>query len=349
MDIRLKPLKDQVIVLTGASSGIGLVTARMAAQRGARLMLTARNETALLQLTQELNGSESVAGVAAFVAGDIAEEDVVRRVGSQAIGLFGRIDTWINCAGVSIYGPALDVSLEDQRRLFETNFWGVVLGSRIAVGHLRKTGGALINIGSTLSDRAIPLQGIYCASKHAVKAYTDSLRMELEHEGLPISVTLIKPGSIDTPYAEHAKNYLPNEPENPLPAYAPEVVAETILYCAEHPVRDVFAGGGGKILSMLGHWVPRLADRMMEGAMFDLQQSDRADHDRNNNGLYGPARGLQERGGRALHVAETSLYTQASLSPMVTAAVMAVAGASLVLLFRRGASAGRHPVRRSNA
>lgn len=118
MDIRLKPLKDQVIVLTGASSGIGLVTAWTAAQRGARLMLTARNETALLQLTQDLNGSESVAGVAAFVAGDIAEEDVVRRVGSQAIGRFRQIDTWINCAGVSIYGPVLDVSLEDQRRLF---------------------------------------------------------------------------------------------------------------------------------------------------------------------------------------------------------------------------------------
>ncbi len=118
MDIRLKPLKDQVIVLTGASNGIGLVTARMAAQRGARLMLTSRNETALLQLTQELNGSESVAGVAAFVAGDIAEEDVVRGVGSQAIARFGRIDTWINCAGVSIYEPVLDVSLEDQLRLF---------------------------------------------------------------------------------------------------------------------------------------------------------------------------------------------------------------------------------------
>src|SRR6188768_123670 len=212
MNIRFKPLKEQVIVITGASSGIGLVTARMAAQRGARVMLTARNEAALRQLTeeingQEINGSESNGGVADFVAGDIAEEAIVRRVGDQAIDRFGGIDTWINCAGVSIYGPVLDVSLEDQRRLFETNFGGVVIGSRIAVGHLRKKGGALINIGSTLSDRAVPLQGIYCASKHAVKAYTDSLRMGLEHDGVPISVTLIKPGAIDTPYAEHAKNY----------------------------------------------------------------------------------------------------------------------------------------------
>lgn len=350
MNIRLKPLKDQVLVLTGASSGIGLVTARMAAQRGARVMLTARNETALRQLTeeingQEINGSEPNGGVAGFVAGDVADEAVVRLVAKQAIDRFGRIDTWINCAGVSIYGPVLDVSLEDQRRLFETNFWGVVIGSRIAVEHLRKKGGALINVGSTLSDRAIPLQGIYCASKHAVKAYTDSLRMELEHDGLPISVTLVKPGAIDTPYAEHAKNYLPNEPKNPPPAYAPEVVAEAILHCAEYPVRDVFAGGGGKMMSMLGHWAPRLTDKIMEHSMFDLQQSDQADHARQDNGLYRSATGLQERGGRHPYVAESSLYTQASLHPMVTAAVTAVAGAVLVSLFRRGGSNGHSRAR----
>ena len=350
MNIRFKPLKEQVIVITGASSGIGLVTARMAAQRGARVMLTARNEAALRQLTeeingQEINGSESNGGVADFVAGDIAEEAIVRRVGDQAIDRFGGIDTWINCAGVSIYGPVLDVSLEDQRRLFETNFGGVVIGSRIAVGHLRKKGGALINIGSTLSDRAVPLQGIYCASKLAVKAYTDSLRMELEHDGVPISVTLIKPGAIDTPYAEHAKNYLPNEPKNPPPAYAPEVVAEAILHCAEHPVRDVFAGGGGKMISMLGHWAPRLTDKMMERSMFALQQSNQADQDRHDNGLYSSARGLQERSGRAPYVAESSFYTQASLHPMMTAAVTAVAGAVLVSLFRRGGLNGQSLMR----
>ena len=198
------------------------------------------------------------------MAGDVADEPALRRVAAEAISRFGRIDTWVNCAGISIYGRLMDVSLEDQRRLFETNFWGVVNGSRIAVQHLQKEGGALINIGSTLSDRAVPLQGIYCASKHAVKAYTDALRMEVEHDGLPISVSLIKPGAIDTPYAEHAKNYLANEPTVPPPVYAPEVVAETILYCAEHPVRDVFAGGGGKMLSFLGNLAPRRTDKVME-------------------------------------------------------------------------------------
>ena len=340
MNVRLKPIKEQVIVVTGASSGIGLVTARMAAKRGARVMLTARNEKALQQLTQKINGESSMNYAAGFVAGDVADETVARRVAEEAISRFGRIDTWINCAGISIYGRVLDVSLEDQRRLFETNFWGVAIGSRIAVAHLRKNGGALINIGSILSDRAIPLQGIYCASKHAVKAYTDSLRMEVEHDGLPISVTLVKPGSVDTPYTEHAKNYLPNEPQNAPPTYAPEVVAETILYCAEHPVRDVFAGGGAKVVSMFGSLAPRLMDKIMENTMFTVQQSDQADQDRQDNGLYRPVRGLQERGGRALYVAESSLYTQASLHPVMTGAVAALAGAALISVFRRGSSNG---------
>lgn len=340
MQIRLKPLKDQVIVITGASSGIGLVTARMAAKRGARIVLTARNQDALRQLAQEIQGDESNGGVAAFVAGDVGDEAALRRVADDAIRRFGRIDTWVNCAGVSIYGRLVDVSLEDQRRLFETNFWGVVNGSRIAVEHLRKEGGALINIGSTLSDRAIPLQGIYAASKHAVKAYTDALRMEVEHDGLPISVTLIKPYSIDTPYAEHAKNYLPNEPVVPPPAYAPEVVAATILHCAEHPVRDVFAGGAGKVMSTLGRIAPRLTDKVMEST-FDIQQSDRPEEDRAKNSLYGPTPGLKERGGRAPYVAESSWYTQASLHPLMTGAVMAVAGLTLASMLRRRPSEGR--------
>lgn len=338
--MHLKPIKDQVIVITGASSGIGLVTARMAAKRGARVVLTARNQDALRQLAEEIKGNESNGGMATYVAGDVGDEAALRRAADEAVARFGRIDTWVNCAGVSIYGRLTDVSLDDQRRLFETNFWGVVNGSRIAVEHLRKEGGALINIGSTLSDRAIPLQGIYCASKHAVKAYTDALRMEIEHDGLPISVTLIKPYSIDTPYAEHAKNYLPNEPVFPPPAYAPEVVAETILHCAEHPVRDVFAGGAGKMMSAVGRMAPRLTDKVME-SMFDIQQSDRPEENRSNNSLYGPTTGLKERGGRAAYVSERSLYTQASLHPVMTGAVVAVAGLTLAALLRPRSSNGK--------
>ncbi|HET7909734.1 MAG TPA: SDR family oxidoreductase [Nitrospira sp.] len=330
---RLKPIKDQVMVITGASSGIGLVTARMAAKRGAKVVVTARNYEALEQVTDEINCDASSGGMAAFVAADVADESGLRRVAEEAVSRFGRIDTWVNGAGVSVYGRLMDLSIDDQRRVFETNVWGVVMGCRVAVPHLRN-GGALINIGSILSDRAIPLQGIYCASKHAVKAYTDCLRMELEHDRIPIAVTLIKPYSIDTPYAEHAKNYLATEPRFPLPVYAPEIVAETILHCAEHLKRDVYVGGGAKLVAMAATLAPRLTDRMME-VLFDMQLSDRPQEDRTSNSLYRPTTGLKERGGRAPYVSETSLYTQASLHPVLTGAALAATGLTLASWFFR--------------
>jgi short-subunit dehydrogenase len=253
MSVDLKKINEQTIVVTGASSGIGLVTARMAARRGARLVLAARSGDALRKLTDEIT---TEGGRAVYVVADVGKEDEVQRISDMAIERFGGFDTWVNNAGVSIYGNILDVTLEDMRRLLDTNFWGVVNGSRIAARHLRKYGGALINIGSTLSDRAMPVQGVYCASKHAVKGFTDALRMELEAEGAPVSVTLIKPAAIDTPYTHHARNYMENEPKNPPPIYAPEVVAEVILHSASHPQRDVFAGFGGKMMSASGNYAP---------------------------------------------------------------------------------------------
>src|SRR6185312_9586022 len=168
MNFRLKKLSDQVMVITGASSGIGLVTARLAAKRGVRLVLNARNEEALDRVVDEINND---GGEAIYVAGDVGNFDDVHKIAETAIRHFGGFDTWVNNAGVSIYGAVLDQSLEDHRRLFETNYWGVVHGSMVACAHLRNRGGALINIGSVLSDVAIPIQGTYCASKHAVKGY----------------------------------------------------------------------------------------------------------------------------------------------------------------------------------
>ena len=228
MDVKLKKLSEQVMVITGATSGIGLVTAREAARRGAKLVLAARSEGALGRLAGEINAA---GGEAVHAAADVGREEDVRRIAETALARFGRVDTWVNNAGVSIYGRIVDTPVEDMRRLFETNFWGVVYGSRVAAEILRQRGGALINVGSVLSDRAIPVQGVYSASKHAVKGFTDALRMELEEEGAPVSVTLIKPSTIDTPYTKHAKNLLEDkEPALPPPVYAPETVAEAILH-----------------------------------------------------------------------------------------------------------------------
>src|SRR5678815_607010 len=158
MNGRLKKLSDQVMVITGASSGIGLVTARMAAKRGARLILNARNEEALRTLCDEIRAN---GGEAYPVAADVGQFDEVKRLADEAIRRFGGFDTWVNNAGVSIYGPVLDQPLEDHRRLFETNYWGVVHGSMVPCEHLRKQGRTLINVGRVLSNVTIPPQGTY--------------------------------------------------------------------------------------------------------------------------------------------------------------------------------------------
>jgi short-subunit dehydrogenase len=294
----------------------------MAAARGAKLVLIARNEEALSKLTREINDAGGKAG---YVPADVANQNELENAAAEALKEYGGFDTWINDAGVSIYGKLEDVPHEDSRRLFETNFWGVVNGSIIAAKHLRANGGALINIGSTLSDRAIPIQGMYSASKHAVKGFTDALRMELEANGAPVSVTLIKPAAIDTPYKDHAKNYLGVRPENPPPVYSPDTVADTILYCAEHQVRDVFVGGGGKMLSAMGEYVPRLTDIIMENTMIDIQKTDELQGRSAKEGLYETSdSSLSERGGYGGHVAESSLYTKASLHPLAAGAAIAI-------------------------
>ncbi len=326
------------MIITGATSGIGLVTARMAAQRGARVVLAARNEQSLNDLAVEING---MGGQAIAVSADVGNEGDIKKIEAEALNKFGNFDTWVNNAGVSIYGKLLDVPIEDLRQLFETNFWGVVYGSLAAARNLKIYGGAIINIGSTLSDRAIPLQGMYCASKHAVKGFTDALRMELEADDAPVSVTLIKPSAIDTPYKEHARNYMNISPENPPPVYAPETVAEAILHCAEHPVRDVFVGAGGKALSVMGKYMPRLADKVMETTMMGQTMSDEPSGTGRLESLYESNDDrLKERGDYSGYVAESSIYTQASLRPALTAAAGAAAvavGAGLAYGFlKRG-------------
>jgi short-subunit dehydrogenase len=338
MAVKLKKLSDQAIVITGATSGIGLVTARMAASRGARVVLVARTEDSLKKLTEELKGK---GGSAEHVVTDVGDPDQVQRVAQVAQEAFGGFDTWVNNAAVSIYGKFEEVPIEDQRKLFDTNYWGLVHGSLVAAQHLKTRGGAIINVGSVLSDRAVPIQGAYCASKHAVKGFTEAFRMELEHDGAPISVTLIKPASIDTPYRQHAKNYMPAEPKNPAPVYAPEPVAEAILHAAENPVRDLFVGGAGKALTVASFLAPRAVDTVMERVMVTAQQLDHPSASP-HNGLDSPSGSLLERGGYPGHVAETSLYTKASTHPLIAgglfAAGLGLAYAAARAFVRNGSS-----------
>ncbi|MBW4440019.1 MAG: SDR family oxidoreductase [Plectolyngbya sp. WJT66-NPBG17] len=324
MNPSLKPLSRQVVVITGASSGIGLVTARMAAQQGAKLVLAARNEAALQQLVQEI---QNKGGQATYVVADVGQEEAVNRIAETAIAQFGGFDTWVNNAGVSIFGRCEDVSIPDMKRMFDTNYWGVVYGSRAAVRQFkqRQISGALVNVGSFLGDRAVAVQSTYCTSKHAVHGWTDALRMELEAEGAPISVTLIHPGRIDTPYNEHARSYMPKQPAHRGMIYSPEAVADAILFSAAHRRRDMFVGFQAKALAVLGGISPRLTDKLMEIWAFPSQQSDRPSRDREDNALYYPGYGLHERGTHQGWIRSgKSMYVQAEKYPI--AAISAIVG-----------------------
>ncbi|SCY34788.1 SDR family oxidoreductase [Microvirga guangxiensis] len=344
MPVRQKPVEEQVIVITGASSGIGLATAHMFASRGAKgLVLAARNEDALRKVADELSrgGTRAVA-----VAADVSKREDLERIARTAIDTFGGFDTWVNDAAVALYGSLDKIPIEDQRQLFEVNYWGVVNGSLIAAEHLRGRGGTIINVGSVLSERAMILQTQYSASKHAVKAFTDGLRMELEEQGAPISVTLIKPSSIDTPYVEHARNYLDKENAVPPPAYDPHLVAKAIVFAAENHRRELTIGFGGWVIGAMGKVAPRMLDKAMEWTGYGSQTTDHPERKQMRDNLYRAREDGDMYSSLPGEPRKTSLLLEAQLHPLATAAVLAGVGAVVAsLLLAPFTSGTRRPSR----
>ncbi len=331
MPVRQKPVEEQVVVITGASSGIGLATAHMFASRGAKgLVLAARNEEALRKVADELSrgGTRAIA-----VAADVSKREDIERIAKTAIDTFGGFDTWVNDAAVALYGSSNKIPIEDQRQLFEVNYWGVVNGSLIAAEHLRNRGGTIINVGSVLSERAMMLQTQYSASKHAVKAFTDGLRMELESEGAPIAMTLIKPSSIDTPYVEHARNYLDKETSVPPPAYDPHLVAKAIVFAAEHQRRELTIGFGGWVIGAMGKVAPRLVDKAMELGGYGMQTTDHPERPQMRDNLYRSREDGDMYSSLPREPRKTSLLLEAQLHPFATAAVLAGIGAAIASMF----------------
>lgn len=331
MTIRLKPLAEQAIVITGATSGIGLTTACRAAARGARVLLVARNEDALREIR---DGILARGGRAEYVVADVGEKEDMRRVAAEAERHFGGFDTWVNNAGIGVYAKLEEMTDEDHERLFRTNYWGVVYGSRLALRRLKQHGGALINVGSIASEMPSPLLGAYTATKHAVKGYTDSLRLELLHEGAPVSVTLIQPSGIDTPFGEHAKNDMDEASQVPPPVYAPEVVADAILHAAEHPTRNLIVGGVGRAMIAASRMVPSLADRLFAWSFFKTARiPGRPPRDTPAN-LHQAGEDGKRYGDQGHHF-ESSLYTAARKHPGATLGALA-AGAALVGMIASG-------------
>jgi NAD(P)-dependent dehydrogenase (short-subunit alcohol dehydrogenase family) len=336
----LKPLHEQVAVVLGASSGIGRETARRLAARGARVVVAARGEPGLASLVDEITAA---GGQAASAACDVAEFAQVEAVADLAARTFGRIDTWVNVAAVSVYARFEDTTLEEFRRVMDVNFLGQVHGAKAALPHLRREGrGALIAVSSVESVVSLPLHSAYAASKHAVEGVFDALRRELMAEGVPISVTSVKPGTINTPFFNNARNKMDVKPKGPPPIYQPGVVADCILYAAEHPVRDLWAGGAGKAMAFGQSTAPRLVDAALARGGIPAERTGdasggfapgtldapRADEHRAEGDFGDQARGF-------------SLYTWMETHPRAGALAAAGALAGAALLAARRAGAGR--------
>lgn len=330
-----KALGEQVVVITGASQGIGRETALQMAMRGTSLVLAARGDEALGELARE---AERIGAQVETVVADVAEWPQVEQLAQRAVDRFGRIDTWVNNAAVSAYGTIDEMEVRALERVIRVNLMGQMYGVKAALPHMRRAGGGtIINIGSALSARAVPLQSAYVASKHAVKGFSEAIRMELEHDGSGIAVTLIMPSSINTPLFTNALSRLGVRPAPVPPVYEPRVVAEAILFAAENPRREIVVGGAGKALVMGQRLSASLLDRYMVqgGRLFDQQRTDRPDHGDSNlfHPTNGPGSTTGEFGEGAM---ATSLYTRhLEQHPNRKRALAAAAALGALVLVRR--------------
>jgi NAD(P)-dependent dehydrogenase (short-subunit alcohol dehydrogenase family) len=304
-----RALSQQVVVITGASSGVGRETALQLAQQGATVVAAARNSEALTTLCQEV---ERLGGTATAVTTDVSEWNQVEDLARQAVAAHGRIDTWINCAAISLYGTVAEIEVPEIDRVLDVILRGQIYGMKAALAVMQPAGtGTIINVASALAVRSVPLQSAYCAAKAGIRGFAQSLRMELEHEQVPISVCTVLPSSINTPLFEHARSYLDVKPMPVPPIYEPSVVAGAILAVAQNPQDEVVVGGGGKMLTLVERFAPRLADQLLlgPGKAWSKQHSSQPPVDSDNlfSASTGPGAVDGSFGSKAK---STSVYTE---------------------------------------
>lgn len=333
--MNLKSIQDQVVVILGASSGIGRETALRFAKHGAKVVAAARSDAGLNSLDLEIkdNGGEITPVIC-----DVTDFAQVERVADIAVQAYGRIDTWVNVAAVAGYATFENTSLEDLRQIFDVNVMGQIHGAKAALPHLRREGrGALITISSVESIVSLPLHSHYAATKHAVEGLFDGIRRELMAEDVPISVTSVKPATINTPFFTNAMNKLGVKPMGPPPVYQPNVVANCVLYAAEHPVRDLFAGGAAKMMAANQMLMPGVMDKILAKAAIPAQKTDDAESGDVTGNLYEPSNDDRTEGDFSDMASGFSPYTWLQTHPaarMLTAGG-AIAGIGL-LLSRKG-------------
>ncbi len=321
------PLAEQVVVITGASSGIGRETALRFAREGATVVLAARNQQALREVEGEITNA---GGTALVVPADVADYGHVQRVAHTAATRFGRINTWVNNAAIASYGAFEDISLEEWRRILDVNVMGQVHGARAALPHLRSSRGTLIGIGSVVSEVPEPLLTAYVASKHALKGFYDSLRLEQWHNQTGVRVSFIMPGSVNTPLFNHAATHLGVKPAPIPPVYKPELVAGAILYAAQNPVRDLSVGASAAFFAGLQRLWPSLGDWVQERMGYTTQFSDEPKPASAPNNLFRVMPGPGDVHGD-FGAVPFDPVTWLRLRPAVRNVAMGVAAAGLVL------------------
>jgi NAD(P)-dependent dehydrogenase (short-subunit alcohol dehydrogenase family) len=340
--IELKPINEQVVVLMGASSGIGRETALQFARRGAKVVVSARSEPGLRSLVEQI---EREGGQATAVPADVTQIEQVRSVAETAVRVYGRLDTWVHLAAVSLYATFEQTTPEEFKQIIDVNLVGAAHGAMAALPHLRQTGqGALILISSVEALRSLPYQAAYAASKHGVEGMAETIRMELQHEGVPISVTNIMPASINTPFFNKARTKLGVKPKGVPPIYQPSVVANMILYAAENPVRDLFAGDAGRVIGFLQALSPRLTDLLLSGSAFSGQLTQEPKSVDAPNNLFGPIEGYNQiEGDFSEQAMSLSPYTSMQTSG-VRLALAGVAVGAVIAMALRGRKNGADAV-----
>lgn len=287
--MKLKPIEQQVVAVVGASSGIGRETALQFAKRNAKVVVSARTESGLASLVDEIT---ALGGDAIAIPADVAEFDQVKSIVDKTIDRYGRLDTWVHAAGTGIIAPFEQVTPEEFKRVIDVNLMGSVYGAMVAMPHLRETGrGAFIAVSSVEARRSMPLQSAYSASKHGMEGFLDSLRSELKQEGFPISITNILPSVINTPFYNKARTKLGVMPTGIPPYYQPSLVAEAILHAAENPTRDMIVGDVGRVIDLLQKLVPDLTDTLVGAIAVPGQRTERIKATDDPNNLFEPIEG----------------------------------------------------------
>ena len=283
-----------VVVVTGASGGVGRATARRFAQRGAAVALLARGEKGLAGAAEEVRAA---GGTPLVLPVDVAEHKEVYAAADRVERELGPIDTWVNVAFSAVFAPATEISPDEYRRVTEVSYLGYVYGTKAALERmLPRDRGTIVQVGSALAYRGIPLQSAYCAAKHAIQGFHDSVRAELLHQGSKVRTTMVQLPAVNTPQFDWVLSRLPRRPQPVPPIYQPELIARGIVYAADHPRRREYWIGGSTTATMIGNkFGAGLLDRYLARTGYDSQQTDElAAPDRPAN-LWKPADGPSGR------------------------------------------------------